>query len=415
MENISLSIINLRTNKEVAHATNQVYINKNPYFQRAYEAWDDKLRTRFIESMLLGRATNPIWTILNDDEEEEEVLDGMHRITTALEFFNNKFHLNKNYFMNLDGNVYDKKKFDDLSPDDKAKIRNYSFIFNKLDSSYHKDKNKLRDMYEILNRSSKSLTDYEFNKVIYSPFYAVINKFKDQFSELNFFSKKDKRGDLDLEIIEMVVLFFPLEKTWTSLTNLVEDFLKHKVGDTSEKVNEYVSKNEEDISSKLTLTFKVIKEFSDRLFSTEKKVFKHHYLSYKFIVSRCIFHIKNFALFQRLCDRLIERFSSQILIDTIEQELSCKNRNAVFQRKLIEKIDQVIDTEIKNDDNSVRLFPKKMIQEKLKIQNKVCPECTKTIKDKDEYEGDHIVPWTLGGKTVIENLQVLHKRCHQIK
>jgi hypothetical protein len=51
----------------------------------------------------------------------------------------------------------------------------------------------------------------EFNKVIYSPFYAVINKFKDQFNDLHFLSKKDKRGDLDLEIIEMVVLFFSLE------------------------------------------------------------------------------------------------------------------------------------------------------------------------------------------------------------
>lgn len=417
MENISLSILNLRTNKENATTTNQVYINKNPYFQRAYEAWDDKLRTRFIESMLLGRATNPIWTVLNDEDDQEEVLDGMHRTTTALEFFNNKFCLNKNYFMTLDGKEYDKKKFQDLSPDDKAKIRNYSFTFNKLDSSYYKDKNKLRDMYEILNRSSKSLTDYEFKKVIYSPFYDVINKFKEQFTELNFFTKKDERGKLDFEIIEMVVLFFTLMTvSWTSLNNLVEDFFKKKVGETSEQVIDYVSKNEDDISSKINLMMKIIRDFNDKLFSQDdKKVFKHHYLSYKFIIARCVHHIKNYALFNRLSDRLVEQFKTQILIDTIEQDLSCKNRNATFQKKLIQKIDQVIQTEIENDTNSARLFPKKMIQEKLNIQNNICPKCSKRIKDKDEYEGDHIIPWTSGGKTIIENLQVLHKRCHQLK
>ena len=161
MENISLSIINLRTNKETAMAASQVFIDKSPDFQRCYEAWDDKLRTRFIESMLLNRATNPIWTVLNDDDECEEILDGMHRITTALSFLNNEFSINKNYLLTLDGEQYHKKKFQDLNPDDKAKIRNYSFVFNKLDSTYRNDRNKLRDMYEILNRSSKTLTDYE--------------------------------------------------------------------------------------------------------------------------------------------------------------------------------------------------------------------------------------------------------------
>jgi hypothetical protein len=415
MENISLSIINLRIDKENARATNQVFINKNPDFQRAYEAWDDKLRTRFIESMLLNRATNPIWTILNDETESEEILDGMHRVTTAIEFFNNKFALNKQYFMNLNGELYHKKKFENLSPDDKAKIRNYSFIFNKLDSSYHKDKNKLRDMYEILNRSSKSLTDYEFNKVIYNPFYAVINKFKEQFCELNFFNKKDARGKLESEIIEMVILSNKLTKSWSSMTSLVEDYMTDHIGNTSEQVIEYVTKNEEEITHKITLMLKILKDFQQTLFSSEKKEFKRFYLSYKFLVARCVLYIKNYSLFNRLHDKLIEQFKTHILVDTIEQDLSCKNRNALFQKKLIEKIDSIIETELKNDENSTRFFPKKMIKEKLKLQNHICPKCSKVIKEEHEFEADHVVPWTAGGKTVIENLQVLHKRCHQLK
>jgi len=63
MTSLNLSIINIRINKETADATQQTYINKHPDFQREYEAWDDKLKTRFVETMLLGRAMNPIWTI----------------------------------------------------------------------------------------------------------------------------------------------------------------------------------------------------------------------------------------------------------------------------------------------------------------------------------------------------------------
>ena len=173
MTTLNLSMIDVRINKEHAIAMGQVYINKQPDFQREYDAWDDKLKTRFVETMLIGRAMNPIWTILNPDDNSEEILDGMHRITTATDFLNNKFKLNDKYLTD-EYKKYNKKTFSEFEPDDKAKIRNYNFIFNNLDSSYRTDINKRKDMYEILNRSSKTLNEFEFNKVLYNPFYNII-------------------------------------------------------------------------------------------------------------------------------------------------------------------------------------------------------------------------------------------------
>ena len=79
---------------------------------------------------------------------------------------------------------------------------------------------------------------------------------------------------------------------------------------------------------------------------------------------------------------------------------------------LINLIDNIISSsyEIKNDK---RLFTKTQIKSKLTEQNEACAICKNS---KEKYAGDHIIPWSKGGKTDYENLQVLcniffKKRC----
>jgi hypothetical protein len=417
MENVSLQIINLRTNKETALATEQIYLNKSPDFQRTYEAWDDKLRTRFIETLLLNRATNPIWTVRNEKENSEEILDGMHRITTALAFLKNEFAINKNYLMSLDKEKYANLKFSKLDCKDQDKIRNYNFIFNKLDSSYRDDPNKLKDMYEILNRSSKTLNDYEFNKVLLNSFYEMIEKHKPNYTKTTFFSKiTDKRGGVNSELIEMLVLTYTLPKhSWASVNKLKDAWIEEHLNDI-EAVNKFMSENGTEVQEKLVLMHKMIADFYEReLFAKDPKIFKTSFLPYKFIVARCCHLIKNYALFNRYSETLTETFKKELFSDNITTKLGCSTRNAQFQRKLIEKIDEIITTEITKDGPVKRFFPKKMISEKLLEQKNICPECEKDIKEGDSYHGDHIIPWTACGNTVIENLQVLHKKCHEMK
>ena len=254
MGKIDLSIINLRTNKEIARAAGQTYINLQPHWQREYEVWDDKLKTRFIESLLIGRSTNPIWNILNPDDESEGVLDGMHRLKTALSFLNNGFKLKGKYFHELDKS-YDKKDFDALAADDRSKIRKYEFDFNVLPSSYFTDSEKRRDMYEILNRSSKPLNDFEFNKVIYHNFYDIIKPYKKRFIDL-FLIKKDSRGETETEIINFLVFSQELPNSWTSTKSLLNKWYKQKIGTQSEDVNTFISLNKTKIQEKLEYTLK---------------------------------------------------------------------------------------------------------------------------------------------------------------
>lgn len=418
MTTVPLSIINLRVNQETANAADQVYLNKNPDFQREYEAWDDKLKTRFIETVLIGRAMNPIWTIVNEEEESEEVLDGMHRLTTAIDYINNKFPINENYLSDESmRDKYQKKYFKDLSLDDKQKIRNYNFVINQLDSSYRKDPNKLRDQYEILNRSSKTLNDYEFNKVMYNSYYDIISKYKDSLKD-KFFRGVDKRGNIQTEIIDIIALANDLPSSWSSVASLRETYLENTIGNSQSSVEEYIAKHKDDIESQLKMMKKIIFTLDDnRFFSNEKRTFKKYFVPYKFIVSRLLYKFKtDISSFNRHYIDILKEFRSQITEvpdKTLQEIFNCgsSGRNATFQRKLLTKIDIIIYMSCcKTEDK--RLFLETDKEKKLIEQGNKCAYCRVS---KRIYEGDHIIPWSEGGRTDYPNLQMLCKDCHRMK
>lgn len=414
MTTINLSMINVRINKETSLAMNQTFINTQPDFQREYEAWDDKLKTRFVETMLSERAMNPIWTILNAEENTEEILDGMHRITTATDFLNNRFKLNDKYITYEEYKKYNKKTFSDLDPDHQAKIRNYNFIFNHLDSSYRTDINKRRDMYEILNRSSKTLNEFEFNKVLYNPFYVIISEYKEMFNK--FFKKTDQRGEIEMEIIGCIVLSNNLPKSWGSINSMIDIYLKNVIGITEEDVNKFLKNNTQEIRNKLELLCKIIDNLIDKnIFSKNKREFNKLFLPYKFMICRLYFKLKDISIFNRHINDILNDFNSEIIQVDIQDTLKCKSRNAVFQKKLINFIDDIIDKNYdKKDVNNNRLFSKKMISDQLNEQDNKCKLCKCDLSN-IQYEADHIKKWCSGGKTDKSNLQVLCKPCHYNK
>lgn len=48
-------------------------------------------------------------------------------------------------------------------------------------------------------------------------------------------------------------------------------------------------------------------------------------------------------------------------------------------------------------------------------RGKRCAICGRKIKDLDDLTVDHIVPLAKGGKNTIENFQLAHKKCNELK
>jgi hypothetical protein len=123
--------------------------------------------------------------------------------------------------------------------------------------------------------------------------------------------------------------------------------------------------------------------------------------------------INGYPLFNRLSNDLIQQFKSDLLVNDIINQLDCTSRNASFQKKVITRVDGIINAVLENDTDKARRFSKKVIQDKLLEQNNLCTWCNQAIKDGDDIHGHHIVSWRAGGKTIPDNLQVLHNRCHE--
>ena len=116
------------------------------------------------------------------------------------------------------------------------------------------------------------------------------------------------------------------------------------------------------------------------------------------------------------------------LMQGVEWGLLYNRFKNVDKTELDEKVNEILETEEISNEKYVyeavlsgsmnllqaRAFPEIEKKRKYKEQDGICKCCGKKF-DFEDMEGDHIVPWSKGGKTVYENLQMLCKSCNASK
>ena len=84
-------------------------------------------------------------------------------------------------------------------------------------------------------------------------------------------------------------------------------------------------------------------------------------------------------------------------------------------------IPYVLSDRTKHDEKylSIRAFSEQMKRRVYEKQGHKCPICVKNGSDVEyafeDMQGDHIIPWSKGGRTVEENCQMLCQRCNNDK
>jgi 5-methylcytosine-specific restriction endonuclease McrA len=350
------------------------------------------------------------FNVIKKDKDEELVLDGKQRLTTICDFMNNEFVLTdivSNELKELVGISYK-----DFPGNIKSKIRDYEISVNKYGPELLEDHDKLMDIYTRLNRSSVQLNKFELMKPIYDDFYTSLNEYKDDFfKSAIYLTAKSERGNIESFLIQMIALTEKvLPSSFSSLTNLTDKWIEANLGLTVSSVEKALADKSKHWKNMLDLVKHIMNKFDEQNLLIKKKDKK---LINVVLISRCAAIIRDKSLFNRHSQNLGVTFKKMLEKD-IQELVGCKDKNAKYQLRLINLIDETVQIEL--GERKPRCFTPQMKLQKLEQQNGKCAICNESIDtNKDTYEGDHIKPWTFLGDTVMDNLQVLHTRCHQIK
>ncbi len=430
----TISVLYSQVDRETVKEDND-FININPYFQREYTAWDSEMKTKFIISILCGYRTNPLWLIKNEDNDCQDLLDGKHRLMTAITFMKSKdplkpddtqelygWALNAKYIDNVNlKSKYGGKTFHDLSSSEKSNFRNFKFTINLL-SKEEGSPDRIVYWWNILNKSSKPLNHYELMKILFDNLYTLIHKrtssnqqsHSEKFGKTILYDKKDKdgeikskRGELQYSLLQLISLAEPILPTsYTSYNDLYDKWLFSQFGNKKEEIDKKVIEKTEELNKRCITLF----HFID-IFTKNGLFIKENLQANKVIAARCTAlighdHANHYSGF------LSPKFKTDIYDGIKKDCLGVQQRNGKFQKVLIEEVDKVI-LEIRGPHLEPRHFTDKQKSDKLKEQGGKCATCKLSIQGSGD--GDHIKQFGAGGKTVPENLQVLCSRCHYLK
>ena len=109
-------------------------------------------------------------------------------------------------------------------------------------------------------------------------------------------------------------------------------------------------------------------------------------------------------------------YFQNVLNWTLDTADLAKRISSLMRDSEIQRQQGIIPYVLTGDEHylDLRAFPEDIKLAVWEKQNHICPLCGKEF-DYEFMEGDHITPWCDGGRTVIENCQMLCKECNRRK
>ena len=181
-----------------------------PIYQRN-KVWNDSSKSYLIDSIMRNYPIPPIFMRdkLNLIERKtiREVVDGQQRISTMLDFYNNKFPIKKSQNKELGG-----KYFYDFSEEEQERFLTYKIIVEKITE---KDDSLVFDMFARLNSNNIPLNKQELRNAMFTGEFKVAAydmslSFRDMFTKFGIFTTSQLSRMLDVEFISILMLEYDL-------------------------------------------------------------------------------------------------------------------------------------------------------------------------------------------------------------
>jgi len=402
--------------REFVSMKNDGELQLQPLYQRNFVA-TEQIASGLIESVLMNV---PIPTVYLAEEKDDvySVIDGQQRLTTFISFIEGKYPDGKEF--KLKGlkvlTHLNRKSFKDLEPEIQRQIRNttiHSIIIKKSSNDDIKF-----DIFERLNSGSTKLNEDELRNNIFRGSYV---KLLAELSQNETFHKLVGKDDWKNRMIYrgMILRFFSIsEKSYINYQQPMKQFCNKELRDNRHMSADKAKEYRESFLHCLDLVNLVFGDKSFRKYVPSKDGKIGYWTSGQ--ISMALFDMqmigfKNFTKSQILAkkDQILEglidlmcnnaEFQDLILIRTSNTD-NVKRRFRIY----MDMIESIIEKD------SGRIFPFS-IKEQLFNANPTCVISGQRILKIEDCEVDHILPYSKGGKTEIENAQLVLRYFNRAK
>ena len=398
----------------------------SPKYQRRL-MWPFSHKVYLIDTILKGLPLPKFFVQIKVDLKTGKsvyyVVDGQQRMNAIFEFIEGKtkdgkpFELTKKHypFPERFDEELEGLNFQKLPKPLQEKFWSYNLTSDQLRNA---NENEITDMFVRINKNNVRLNDQELRNAL----------FEGDFKKLAY-SLAEDTGDfwLDNKIIPLTSIRRMGDAEYVS--ELLISIL-YGIQDKKKKLDKYYADNEEmDEKDKANL-----KRSFNKILNIVDDIFTEH------SIKTTRFKNKNdfYSLFYVIQELLKEGHKFNIDLNEIKKILIEINNEARLESKNPRMVKYYEVTVNSPDSESNRKFRCTIIKELIKPlliktderrfftetqkqfiwhrhENKICSICNKKVEKYEDYEPDHIKPWSKGGLTTIENGQISHCSCNRSK
>lgn len=328
-------------------------LDVRPPYQREF-VYKDKQRDAVIDTVQKGFPLNVMYWVKSGGNSYE-VLDGQQRTISICQYVAGDFSINNLYFHNLPINKQNQ-------------FLDYELMVYICEGA---DSEKL-DWFRIINIAGEKLTDQELRNSVYTgPWLADAKR---------YFSKTSgpayKLGEKLLKGVPNRQEYLETTLSWIN----------------KGEIEDYMSKHQQDKNAnELWSYYQTVINWVNMLFPA--KYYRKEMKGQPWGELYNSYHENSYDA---------EEFEAEIkqLIQDDEVQKHSGIYPYLFNRQ--------------EKHLNLRAFTDNQKRKKYEEQGGICPICQNHF-DYKEMEGDHILPWSKGGKTNLENLQMLCKNCNRTK
>ena len=333
-----------------------------PAYQREF-VYGEKERNAVVSTVMKGFPLNVMYWVRNPDGTFE-VMDGQQRTISLCQYANGDFSW---------GELDLAAKFFHRQPEDvQRKFLDYELMVYFCEGT----QSEKIDWFKVINIAGLKLTPQEMRNAVYAGPW--VSDAKRYFSKQGCVAQKIGspylNGSADRqEYLETAIKWI----INSSKDKAIEDYMAIHQGD--------------DEATELWLHFQKVINWVETLFPKYRKEMKG---------------LEWGRLYAEFSSKSYNPKELEKQISALMADKEVQNNKGVYE--------YLLSDGMRREKLNLRTFDDDEKRAAYETQKGICPGCKQHF-EYEEMEGDHIVPWSKGGKTVPENLQMLCRRCNALK